>query len=322
MCALRTSLVPSPLTKGVIDGTARPRGIELDIEDNSGKTTSQIIEENSKRMVALELDVAEMSFGTYTRARDLGVPILALPTFPGRRFLQPAIVVREDSPIQEPKDLRGKRGAIGQFWMTAFIWHRVILNSQYGVKQTEISWVTTQPERWDRLPKPQAEVQLDTSGRDALVLLKAREVDVAFLTNGNGLSGDGHDEGVRRLFSEQARVQLQYYRRTSIFPIIHLIALKEEIAQDRYTYDELSEAFRDSKQAGLNEMIESPTDRPVFAGSPEEIRATFGFDPYPYGVEPNRQVIELFLGDVFSHQHLTDRQLMVEDLFPAHLLIR
>ena len=180
MAALRTSLVPSPLTRGVIDGTFKPREIELDIQDNSGKTTSEIIEENSKGMVALDLDVAEMSFGTYMRARDLGVPILALPCFPGRRFLQPAIVVRGDSTMQDPKELRGKRVAIGQFWMTAFVWHRAILNSQYGVKQNEVSWVTTQPERWDRLPTPQADVQQDTSGREPLELLKAGEVDAAY----------------------------------------------------------------------------------------------------------------------------------------------
>jgi 4,5-dihydroxyphthalate decarboxylase len=322
MCALRTSLVPSPLTQGFIDGTFKPREVDLDIQDNNGKTTSQIIEENSKRMVAVDLDVAEMSFGTYARARDLGVPILALPCFPGRRFLQPAIIVRADSPIQDPKELKGKKAAIGQFWMTAFVWHRTILNSQYGVKQNDVSWVTTQPERWDQLPTPQADVQRDTSGREPLELLKAGEVDVALLSNANGLRGDGSDQGVRRLFAEPAKIQLQYYRRTGVFPIIHLVVAKEEIAQDRYTYDELTEALRDSKQAGLNDMIESPTEGPVFGAKPEEVRGTFGHDPYPYGVEANRQTIELLLGDAANNQHLTDRQLAIEELFPSHLLAR
>jgi len=322
MGALRASFVPSPLTKAVIEGSARPRGVDLAVEDNSGKTTSQIIEENSKRMVALDLDVAEMSFGTFTRARDLNVPILALPVFPGRRFLQPAIVVRADSDMQEPKDLRGKRAAIGQFWMTAFCWHRVILNTRYGVKQTEISWVCTQPERWDRLPKPQAEVTLDTSGREPLALLKAGEVDAAFLSNANGLRGDGQEEGVRRLFAEPAKTQLQYYKQTGVFPIIHLVVMREELAQDRNLYDEVAEALRESKQLGLEEMVESPTEGPVFGGKPTEVRSVFGFDPYPYGVEANRQALETFLNDAFTHQHLTERQVRVEDLVPAHLLAR
>ena len=323
MPVLKTSLVPSPLTRGVIDGTCKPRGdIQLDVQDTSGKTVSQIIEENSKRMVALDLDVAEMSFGTYMRARDLGVPILALPSFPGRRFLHPAIIVAQDSAIQDPKELRGKRAAVGQFWQTAYVWHRAILNSQYGIKQNEITWVTTQPERWDKLPEPQADVTQDTSGRDPLALLKAGEVDVAFLTNGNGLQGDGHDQGVRRLFGEPAKAQLQYYRQTGIFPIIHLVVAKEEIAQERDTCDDLSEALLDAKQAGLDEMIGSPTEGPVFGGKAEEVRATFGSDPYPYGVEANRQTLELALGDAANNQRLTDRQLQVEELFPAHLLAR
>ncbi len=323
MPALRASFVPSPITRAVIDGTARPRGIDLDIEDNSGKTVSAIVEANSKRMVAGEdLDVAEMSFGTFTRARDLGAPILALPVFPGRRFLHPAIVVKEDSPIQAPADLRGKRAAIGQFWQTAAIWHRVLLNTRYGVKQGEMSWVCTQPERWDRLPKPAGDVRQDASGRDPLALLKAGEVDVALLTNATGLQGDGSAEGLRRLFAEPAKTQLQYYKQTGIFPVIHLVAMREELAQDRTMYDELAEAFKESKQLGLTDMIESPTEGPVFGGKPDEVRAIFGFDPYPYAIEANRQAIETFLNDAFNHQHLTDRLLQVEDLVPSHLLAR
>jgi 4,5-dihydroxyphthalate decarboxylase len=322
MGALRASFVPSPLTKAMIDGTARPRGVELDVEDNTGKTTAQIIEENSKRMVALELDVAEMSFGTFTRARDLNVPILALPVYPGRRYLQPAIVVRADSDIQEPDDLRGKRAAIGQFWMTAFCWHRVILNTRYDVQQSEISWVCTQPERWDRLPKPQAEVTLDTSGREPLELLKAGEVDVALLSNANGLRGDGRVEGVRRLFPEPAKTQLEYYKETGIFPIIHLVVMRAELAQDQKLYDDVAEALGESKRLGLDEMIETPAEAPVFGGKPEEIRATFGADPYPYGIDANRTALETFLEDAHDHQHLTERQLRVEDLIPAHALAR
>jgi 4,5-dihydroxyphthalate decarboxylase len=124
------------------------------------------------------------------------------------------------------------------------------------------------------------------------------------------------------LFSEPVNVQLEYYRQTRIFPIIHLIVVREEIAQDRQAYDELAEAFRVSKEAGLAGMIESATDSPVVGASPEQIRATFGIDPYPYGVEENRHVLELLLQDAFNHQHLTERQLTVDELFPGSALER
>ena len=66
----------------------------------------------------------------------------------------------------------------------------------------------------------------------------------------------------------------------------------------------------------------SCTEGPVFGAKPDEVRGTFGFDPYPYGVEANRNAIELFLGDIANNQHLTDRELRIEELFPAHLLAR
>jgi len=321
--ALKTSLVPSPITRGVIDGTIKPRGgIELEVQDNSKKTVSQVIEENSKAMVAGELDVAEMSFGTYMRARDIGAPIRALPIFPGRRFLHPAIIVAQDSSIQRGEDLRGKRAAVGQFWQTAFVWHRALINSEWGIKQTDLTWITTAPERWDKLPKAQGDVTQDTSGRDPLTLLRAGEVDVAFITNGNGLQGDGSDLRVRRLFPNVAQAQLEYFSRTGIFPIIHLVVAKEEIANDADTFDRLSEMLRDAKQAALDDMIASPTEAPVYGGKPDEIRATFGSDPYPYGIEANRKTLELVLEDAANNQHLTDRKLAVDELFPSHMLVR
>src|SRR5262249_10346177 len=157
--ALRVSLVPSSLTRAVIQGAVRPAGVELDVEDHGRAPTSAIIEQNSKRMVALELDVAEMSLGTFTRARDRGLPLVALPIFPGRRFLQPGIVVTSDAYVDNPGALRGKRAALGQFWQTASIWHRVVLHTQYGVAQEELSWVCIAPERWEALPEPNVPVR-------------------------------------------------------------------------------------------------------------------------------------------------------------------
>src|SRR5437870_2627108 len=155
MPTLRASFVPSPLTQAVIDQQVRPNGVDFDFSQQMRDVaTSVIIEANSKKMVAGELDVAEMSFGTFTRARDIGAPLFGLPVFPGRRFLQPAIAVRTDSDIESPSELRDKTAAVGQFWQTAFVWHRLLLNTMYGVRQEQMQWVCTAPERWDALPAP------------------------------------------------------------------------------------------------------------------------------------------------------------------------
>lgn len=317
MVTLRASFVPSALTKAIIQGAVRPRSVELDFVDHAPGTAAAVVEQNSKRMVALQLDVAEMSLGTLTRARDRGVPIVALPIFPGRRFLQPAIAVTEHSTIESPTDLRGKRAALAQFWQSASIWHRFILHTRYGVAQDELSWVTSAPERWDALPEPSARTRQDTTGRDVRTLLKDGDVDVALLAAGGVLRDGGQSEGLRRLLPDSVQAQRDFFLETGIFPIIHPVVMREELAKDEGLVEALCEAFEESKQRGLVEMIAK--ESPVFGGNAEDVHALFGEDPWPYGVERNRKTLEPFLEDVFGHQHLTDRRLKVEELFPARL---
>jgi hypothetical protein len=317
MPGLRGSLVPSSLTRAFIEGRARPKGADIELVDNSKSTAAVIIEQNSKAMVALDLDIAEMSLGTFTRARDLGLPIMALPVFPGRRFLQPAILVGPQVKVASPNDLRGKSAAFNQFWQTATIWHRVVLHQSYGITQDQMSWVCLAPERWDALPVPSVKIRRETSGRDAVTLLKAGEVDIGLLAGAGMLPEDGN--GPRRLFEDPVPVQQEYFRQSGILPIIHLVVIREELAKDAALVGALCQAFEDSKQMGLSTMIENPRERPLFGGSAEQVRELFGADPWPYGVEPNRHVLDAFLEDVFSHQGLTDRRLAVDELFPDRL---
>ena len=321
MPSLRASFVPSPLTRAIIQGAVRPRGVDLDIETNAGLATSEIIESNSKRMVALDLDVAEMSFGTYTRARDRGLPLLALPIFPGRRFLQPGMIVASHAGITGPADLRGKRAVLGQFWQTASIWHRVILNQTYGIAQDQMSWICLAPERWDMLPEVSAPTRFEASGRDALAILEDGDADVALLPRGRDLPGGGTatPAGPRPLFHDTVQAQRDLFLATGLFPIIHLIVVREGLAQDEGLVEGLCEAFEESKGQGRAEMIADPRETPVTGGDPADVPALFGPDPWPYGIAPNRRVLEAYLDDVFHHQHLTDRLLTVEELFPAHL---
>ena len=320
MPKLRASLVPSPLTRALIDGSVRPDGVELDFsEQPRDATMPAIIEQNSRRMLSLDLDLAEMSFGTLTRARDRGMPIVGLPIFPGRRFLQHAIAVIRDSGIQTLADVRGKRASLGQFWQTAYIWHRLALHSQCGIRQEEIRWVCTAPERWDELPKPSAPTELDSSGRDPVALLREGKVDVAFLSNGTALLDLEPADSVRPLFEEPAASQREYFRETGIFPIIHLVVLREGAAQDPAAIAALCEGFAEAKARGLAEMIRNPETTPILGGDPLAVPSLFGPDPWPYGIEPNRGVLETYLEDVFEHQGLTERRLNVSDLFPENL---
>ncbi|MBI2317003.1 MAG: hypothetical protein HYU75_08350 [Betaproteobacteria bacterium] len=125
--------------------------------------------------------------------------------------------------------------------------------------------------------------------------------------------------GVRLLFEDRPGAQRAYFEQTGIFPIIHVIAMQAQLAGDIGLVGALCEAFAESKRLGLAAMIESPVSTPMLGGDPDAVAEVFGADPWPYGIAPNRKALEVFLGDVFGHQHLTDRRLQVEDLFPERL---
>jgi 4,5-dihydroxyphthalate decarboxylase len=281
---------------------------------------------NSMEMLDLKYDVAEMSLATFTKAREMGIPLVALPIFPGRRFMQSGVIVSAASHIHDLDELRGRKVGLPQFWMTSSVWHRLVLNQAHGVAQHEVNWVTTAPERMGTLGLP-AEARQDTSGRSARELLLAGEVDAVM---GPGLGeGGGRGEGdasssagVRPAFDDPNAAQRAYYEKTGVFPIVHLIVMKEELArQDPELVESLCDTFQHAKEEGLPEMLDNPASRPLADLDRRQTQSLFGDDPWPYGVTANRKVLELFLGDV-RQQGLVDRAMAVEELFASDLPTR
>jgi len=313
---LHMSIIESPLTRPIIEGRAEVEGARVDAHAALSVNT------NSMEMLDLKFDVAEMSLATFTKAREQGVPLVALPLFTGRRFLHSGVSVASGSAIRDPADLRGHRVGLPQFWMTSSVWHRLILRQVYGVAQNEVHWVTTARERMGSLGLP-PEAKLDASGRNAQALLLAGEVDAVMAAGGAGAArGEGGgepDDRVVPIFHDPIAAQRAYYEGTGIFPIMHLIAMKEELAtSEPELVGHLCDAFRRGKEMALEEAMSDPSDRPIPGLGESETRALFGDDPWPYGIGPNRTVLELFLNDALD-QGLTDRKLGVEELFPAQL---
>ena len=118
---LSISLVPSALTNPILDGTSRIEGIDLDTH------VSKTVDSNSRAMLEGAFDVAEMSLATFVKGRAEGAPLIGLPIFTGRRFLEPGIGIREGAGISEPRELAGRRIGVPQFWMTSSVWHRAVL---------------------------------------------------------------------------------------------------------------------------------------------------------------------------------------------------
>src|SRR5215212_5972710 len=109
---LSMSLVPGPLTQPVLAGEVVPQGVDVSVA--AGKS----VDGNSRQMLNLAFDVAEMSLATFLKAREQGTPLIGLPIFTGRRFLQPCVLAAASAAVETPADLAGKRVGLPQFWMT------------------------------------------------------------------------------------------------------------------------------------------------------------------------------------------------------------
>ncbi len=308
------SLIPSPLTSPVLDGEAPIAGANVQPNQASSVNT------NSREMLDLKYDVGEMSLATLARARQEGIPLVALPIFTGRRFLQNAVTLAQGVEIKSLADLRGKRVGLPQFWMTSSVWHRLVLHREYGVAQNEVSWVTTARERLGSLTLP-PEARLDESGRPERELLAAGEIDAAMGAGvvREGMGGGGGANAPRRAFADPVAAQRDYYAKTGVFPIMHLVVMKEELANEHpELVESLANAFAAAKKANLATALDTPSFLPIPGLSVDETTKLFGADPWRYGIAANRVVLETFLADALD-QGLVDRPTAPEELFAKPL---
>jgi 4,5-dihydroxyphthalate decarboxylase len=267
-------------------------------------------------MLDLAFDVGEMSLATFTKAREQGVPLVGLPLFTGRRFLQPSVTVARAAGIRDLADIRGKRVGLPQFWMTSSVWHRLVLRQMHGVSQQEVTWVTTAPERMETLAMLDGvDVRVDTTGRSPRELLEAGEIDAIMSPRGGPPGAQADDVGASA-YADPVSAQRDYYEQTRIFPIMHMVAMKEDLAKrDPDLVAGLCDAFDRAKDAGREEAIEDARERPIAGAKAEDVRNLMGDDPWRYGIAPSRHVLEKFLQDA-RDQSLIQRPMAVDELFP------
>ncbi len=303
-------------------GAVRPDGVEL-------RVLALEPEEMFYRMARLrDFDVAEFSLSTYTVLRARGEPLIAIPVFPSFAFRHSAIFVRSDAGIREPRDLVGKRVGVPKYHMTAAVWVRGILEDEYGVSPGDLHWFEggegAAVKEVDVTLPPGLRHQLVPGGRSLGHLLAAGELD-AFI-GARRPAGAAHAEEaapVRRLFPDFRRVERAYYEKTGIFPIMHTVVLKEELAREHpWLARALYEAFAEAKRLAYRRLADTavlPYVLPWLVAEVEETRALMGDDPFPYGVSRNRKTLETLAGYSFR-QGLARRRLGVEELFCDSLL--
>ena len=305
-------------TRALTTGAVQPAGVELNVVPLEPEAMFY-------RMARFrEFDVSELSLSTYTVLRGRGEPLVAIPAFPSSSFRHSSIFVGADAGIREPGDLVGKRVGVPKYHMTAAVWIRGTLEDEYGVAPKDVHWFEggegARVKEVDvTLP---AEIRKETvpDGRNLGDMVAAGELDAFIGARRPAAFASGR---VRRLFPDFRRVERAYYEKTGIFPIMHAVVLKEELARQhpwlpRSLYDAFVEAKRIAYQR-LDFTAALPVSLPWLVAEVEETRALMGDDPFPYGVARNRKTLDTLAGYTFR-QGLAPRHLTVEEMFWESLL--
>jgi 4,5-dihydroxyphthalate decarboxylase len=269
-----------------------------------------------------EFDICELSLSSFTVKTVQGnCPYVGVPAFVSRAFRHTAIYVRTDR-IKKPADLKGRKIGVPEYQLTANVWARAILDDDHGVKPSDIHWVRgglTDAGRLEKinitLPK---DVRLDNipEGRTLSSMLEAGEID-GFI-GPRVPPGFGRHPHIGWLFPDPVAAAKNYFKRTGIFPIMHLIGVRRELAERHpWLPGAVFKAFEHAKAIALEKLSDTSSTKVTLPFVEErliEARTLMGEDFWPYGVAASRKTLETFLKHHHS-QGLSSRLVMPEELF-------
>ena len=278
-------------------------------------------------------DVSEMSLGEliYYTSRDKA-DFIAIPVFPSRMFRHGFIFCRKSAGINHPADLNGKKIGFLRWVQTAAIWMRGMLIDECGVSAKDREWYVASMHHWDDHdpgatvePRDGSVIRMienrgkNTSERACRALFEG-QVDALGITESQ-LPTLLNNDSVRRLFENPREVEANYFRKTKILPIMHVLALQESLA-DRYPElpEKLFRLYCDAKRwaqrwrRAIPSLVEAWPNHYL-----AEEQKLFTVDPWAYGLEANRHVLDTFLG--YCHaQGITARRIAPEEIFHPNTL--
>ena len=322
---LTLALGPYDHTRDVTDGTVRVEGVQL-------RTLDLPIEEIFYRFTLhREWDISEMSMAKYIALRSQDdTSIMALPVFISRAFRHSMFYVREGSAIKRPEDLKGKRIGIPEWAQTAGVYGRGYLSDYVGVKLTDIEWIqagVNEPGRNEKvkLKLPGGINYRNVAGSSLNEMLLKGELDAVM----SARPPAGMGRGIVRLMPDSRAAEAQYFKDTSIFPIMHSLVLKGPVLQAHpWVAMNLYKTFLEAKNRSMERLSDVTASHAPLAwmsNYADDMRGIFGDDFYPYGIaagrggDINRATLEAFLKFGFD-QGVCHRKLAVEELFPKQVL--
>jgi 4,5-dihydroxyphthalate decarboxylase len=303
------------------DGTVTVKDVDLQVlavgEANSLRDGGK---RHHRMLIDREFDACEVSLSSYIMARNKGLPFTAIPVFPRRLFSQSHIWIRADSFIGAPKDLIGRKVGVITFQTTLSVQAKGDLQSGYGVPWRDIQWHVAAEEPIEFIMPSGLVLHRIPKGRKLPEMLESHQID-ALITPRPPIGSNGKAK-FRRLFADSQREELRYFRAHGFFPVMHVIAFKEDsVARYPWMPAALTAAFYQAQEicqsyyADPNWTILAWT-RHLF----EEEQESMAGNLWPIGLAGNRNNLDRFL-DYMMDQGLLSKKPRLEELFTSTFAI-
>jgi 4,5-dihydroxyphthalate decarboxylase len=304
-------------TRALEEGTVRPDGIDL--------TYLRLpVEETFFRMMRYrEFEVAEMSMSTYVKSLDLDEPpFVALPVYTSRQFRHAGIFVNADAGIESPADLRGKVVGTPEWQLTANVWIRGFLADHHGVPVDSVEYRTGGQESPGRIEKAAVDlgerIRISPIGPEQTLAQMLADGEIDAFQGPRVPSSFVPGGRVRRLFPDPVAAEKEYFERTGIFPIMHVVVVRRDVYERHpWVAQSLTKALGLAKKKATAELYDASALRfmlPWLIPGLEEARALMGEDYWSYGLQANEHVLSTFLR--YHHQQgLSRKQYEPAELF-------
>jgi 4,5-dihydroxyphthalate decarboxylase len=289
--------------KALKDGTVKPKTFEFAFEE-----VDPLIAAFRRMVRGNEFDICEMAITTYICAKEHGKPMTAVPIFLVRAFHHGAILVNTKAGIRTPKDLEGKKVGVNRgYTVTTGVWARGILQEEHGVDLGKITWVLSGDEHVAEYKNPANVVPIE-KGKNIADMLISGELAAAI-----GVEVDHPD--VKPLIPNALDAGLKALRDRGHYPINHLVVIKDELlAKHTELAADVFNAFAESKRVYLDRLKGGRIEKPTEVDKVHQRVLEITGDPLPYGIEPNRKVLENLIQHALK-QGIITKPVTVDALF-------
>jgi 4,5-dihydroxyphthalate decarboxylase len=275
-----------------------------------------------------EWDVSELSFAKFVAQVTRDEPdIIGLPVFASRLFRFGSFYVNRKSGIKTAADLKGKTIGSPEWAHTAAVYMRGWLNDEHGVGLKDVHWYQAGANEAGRIEKVELDLPKDVkltrvSDKSLSTLLANGDIDCALIARPPDCFRQGHPD-IERLFPNFQEMEQDYYKRTKVWPIMHIITVQKRVLDENpWVARNLFNAFVESKRRSLERLLDPAVSRyplawlPVYARKMQDM---FDGDPFPYGIEENRPTLEQFARYTFE-QGIAKRHVKPEEIFPKGIM--